>query len=170
MVQLGNLQPDGRVTNQREISQSDILACPHAILMVEHYRDDGSCRCNDPDHCLMSDWGYTWDDGRWIAGDEPDDDADDSAMPTLFIPTSQADIDNPGEGAIPYIGDTTPDGWKWIETLLVDSSGWGRDDEPALTLDQFKKAMQIGRGYAIVDVGQFQVQVGVFERIKVAAA
>lgn len=60
MVEFGELQPNGDVTNVRTIKQSDILACPHVILMPDHYRDDGSCRCDDEQHVVMAEWGYTW--------------------------------------------------------------------------------------------------------------
>jgi len=46
-VRMGTLTPSGLV-NVRTIRQSDLLACPHVILSPEHYRDDGSCRCDDP--------------------------------------------------------------------------------------------------------------------------
>jgi hypothetical protein len=48
--------------------QSDMLTCPHAIMVFGHYRPGGSCRCNDPGHREMAEWGYTWDaeKGRWV--------------------------------------------------------------------------------------------------------
>ena len=67
MVKFATLNPDGSLTNEREISQSQIMQCEHFILVPEHYREDGSCRCNDPDHVEMADWGYTWDGERWTA-------------------------------------------------------------------------------------------------------
>jgi hypothetical protein len=49
------------------LKQSDILACSHCILVPEHYRDDGSCKCDDPEHVQMGAWGYHWNEntGRW---------------------------------------------------------------------------------------------------------
>ncbi len=35
-------------------------ACPFYIMMPGHYRADGTCKCNDPDHRVMRDWGYRW--------------------------------------------------------------------------------------------------------------
>lgn len=39
-----------------------ILKCPFAIMMVpEHYREDGSCLCDDADHrknVMIKQWGY----------------------------------------------------------------------------------------------------------------
>lgn len=54
-----------KITNARRIRQSDIMACPHVIMVPEHYRTDGTCRCNDEAHTEMSDWGYTWDGHNW---------------------------------------------------------------------------------------------------------
>jgi hypothetical protein len=64
-IQFGTLHPDGSFTDQRQIRQADIRACPHVIMMPEHYRDDGSCRCNDPEHTEMAEWGYAWDGEAW---------------------------------------------------------------------------------------------------------
>lgn len=52
-------------TEVREVSQSDIAKCPHVIFVPDHYRPDGSCRCNDPTHADMAEWGYEWHDGLW---------------------------------------------------------------------------------------------------------
>ena len=55
----------------RFISSESIKACPWFILMPEHYRDNGKCRCDDPTHTEMEEWGYTWNDfeGRWDGHD-----------------------------------------------------------------------------------------------------
>lgn len=99
--------------------------------------------------------------------------------------------------AIPFIGDRLPRGWQRVharklyretggavadpwqrgyargfdgeygETLFVDSSGWGGENEPALTVDQFYDWVRDhgkGHGFAIVETGQFQVVVGVFKQ------
>jgi hypothetical protein len=62
---------DGKLveTNVRHIAQSDMLKCPHFIMVAEHYRNDGSCHCNDPDASDMNDWGYFWNasTARWEA-------------------------------------------------------------------------------------------------------
>jgi hypothetical protein len=65
---------------------------------------------------------------------------------------------------IPSLGDYRPRGWKLVKTLFVDSSGFGAPDEPALTIDQFYSKVKAGFGYAVIEAGQFQVYVGVFER------
>jgi len=54
-----------REVDIREIKQSDLMKCPHCILVADHYREDGSCRCNDPDHKVMKQWGYKWKGERW---------------------------------------------------------------------------------------------------------
>jgi hypothetical protein len=49
----------------REISP---LRCPHFIFIGEHYREDGSCKCDDPDERVMREWGYRWNKKlkRWM--------------------------------------------------------------------------------------------------------
>ena len=87
---------------------------------------------------------------------------------------------------IPFLGERCPRGWKRVDprkaglpvsflhddvvrgypAYFVDSSGFGTPDEPAMTFDRFEKMVdRTGRyGYAVVQAGQFQVYVGVFER------
>jgi hypothetical protein len=64
----------------------------------------------------------------------------------------------------PDFGDYRPKGWELVEEHFVDSSGFGRDDESALSLNQFLNKLQIGHGYAIIEQGQFQVFIGEFAR------
>jgi hypothetical protein len=40
MTIFGKLQPDGTITDRREIRQADLQACPHVILVAAHYRHD----------------------------------------------------------------------------------------------------------------------------------
>jgi len=68
-VTFGTLHEDGSFTDERVIKQSSIRACPHFIMVPEHYREDGTCRCDDVLHHEMDEWGYAWRDGRWV-GDE----------------------------------------------------------------------------------------------------
>ena len=63
------------------------------------------------------------------------------------------------------------EGWEQIgDAWFIDHSGFGRKDEPALTLDQFrvKLAMYVAEhpdhGFAITDVGQFQLYVSVYRK------
>lgn len=51
------------------MTHAQIRACPHFIIDPSHYRPDGSCRCDDPEHTVMRPWGYRWreDLGRWAA-------------------------------------------------------------------------------------------------------
>ena len=65
---------------------------------------------------------------------------------------------------IPTIGDYVPRGWKLVDTLFVDSSGFGERGEPALTMDAFYDLVRAGFGYAVVEAGQFQVHVGIFQK------
>lgn len=83
-----------------------------------------------------------------------------------MIEPKQATIDGEELTGILSVDENNCGNWKLIETLLVDNSGFGQDDEPALTIEQFYKEILAGRGYGVIDAGQFQVQVGVFERGK----
>lgn len=55
---------DGKLVeiNVREIPQSAIGRCPHVIFVADHYRPDGSCKCDDPSNSVMREWGYRWDE------------------------------------------------------------------------------------------------------------
>ena len=68
--------------------------------------------------------------------------------------------DKPVGGGFPFLGDYVPKGWTRTEnTYFVDSSGWGGSGELALTLKQLLAKVVPGRGYAVVEAGQFQVYV-----------
>lgn len=69
-VTFGTLSPDGKLTDVRLIRQSSMQKCPHFIAVPEHYNPDESCRCTDPDHKEMSEWGYIWDGSSWISPGE----------------------------------------------------------------------------------------------------
>lgn len=66
MTEFLEIGKDGVVTGIRSISQSEMLKCPHVIMVPGHYRDDNTCRCNDPDHSEMEEWGYEWDGEKWV--------------------------------------------------------------------------------------------------------
>jgi hypothetical protein len=65
---------------------------------------------------------------------------------------------------IPNFGDYRPKGWKLVKTYFVDSSGFGQSGEGALTFDEFVRQAKKGKGYAIIEAGQFQVYIGEFEK------
>ncbi len=62
----------------------------------------------------------------------------------------------------PNLGDYRPKGYEMVATYFVDSFGFGSPGEPALTIDRFVSLLKPGRGYAIVEVGEFQVVIGEF--------
>ncbi len=66
MTEFGNLDSNGNYHHIRSIPQQALMECPHFIMTPEHYRDDDSCRCDDPTHLEMREWGYQWNNGRWI--------------------------------------------------------------------------------------------------------
>jgi hypothetical protein len=89
---------------------------------------------------------------------------------------------------IPFLGGFVPTGWREVnvskeapagqfmrcanECLMVDSSGFGAPGEGALTFQEFAEYIQRhpGYGYGILEAGQFQVCIGVFEKIAKAKA
>ena len=52
----------------RFLKQEDMLKCRFAIMMPEHYRADGSCKCNDEQHrkMMIAEWEYTEEDFKDI--------------------------------------------------------------------------------------------------------
>jgi hypothetical protein len=72
----------------------------------------------------------------------------------------------------PQLGDHEPEGWELTgDDFFVDSSGFGQEGEPALTVRQFNVALRQmiedsdeTLAFAIGDVGQFQLYVNVYRR------
>lgn len=62
-ITFGILTESG-LTNTRMISQSNIAKCPFCIMVADHYREDGTCKCNDPEYrkMMMKEWGYKMKD------------------------------------------------------------------------------------------------------------
>lgn len=48
----------------RTLKQSSILKCPHVIMIADHYREDESCKCDDPEErkMMIAEWGYSESD------------------------------------------------------------------------------------------------------------
>jgi hypothetical protein len=75
--------------------------------------------------------------------------------------------------SIPNLGSHVPKGWsEFGDALFVDKSGMGADNEPALSLDQFKQEVKSiidsherDIGFAIVEEGQFQIYIQPFTRL-----
>ena len=69
-------------------------------------------------------------------------------------------------GKIPFLGDYVPKGWRRTERepLFVDISGFGSPDEAALTTKQMFAAFMVGKGYALIERGQFQGYVAEYEQ------
>lgn len=72
---------------------------------------------------------------------------------------------------IPFLGDYVAEGWERdekIEPLFVDKSGYGADDEPALSLNQFKRKLDSflasgdNFGFGIIEEGEFQIYIAVY--------
>jgi hypothetical protein len=65
---------------------------------------------------------------------------------------------------IPFIGERKVRGWTEVNRYFVDSSGFGRAGEPALTADQFFRKVRKDFAYAIVEQGQFQMYIAEFQK------
>ncbi len=71
---------------------------------------------------------------------------------------------------VPNFGDYRPKGWELVETYFVDKSGFGANDEPALTFERFcEKVREAGAGFgwAIIEEGEFQCHIGRFKPVRV---
>ncbi len=88
-----------------------------------------------------------------------------------YHPQSLSEIDKFPPFPFPFLGPRCPRGWKRADKVwFVDSSGFGREGEPALTIAQFKRELREwfehhpACGFAVIEAGQFQVYVAAFER------
>ena len=77
----------------------------------------------------------------------------------LHIATENGNIDC---SQIPNFGEHRPDDYELSDEYFVDNSGFGRAGESALTVGQFQTLIKKDCGYAIIDVGQFQIWIGEF--------
>ena len=66
---------------------------------------------------------------------------------------------------LPNLGNYVPEGWRRTDRdpLFVDSSGFGQKGEPALTIDEMFDKLTVGKSYAVIEAGQFQVYVAEYE-------
>jgi hypothetical protein len=91
-----------------------------------------------------------------------------------YIPWNAAEVDSYPPFPFPNIGSYRPKGWELVEDWLCDSFGFGLPTEPALTIDQLKarikeRIAENGHlGFAIIQEGEFQIVLGVFNRTKPA--
>lgn len=74
MTQFGTIYEDGSYEPGRTIPQSAMAACPHVIMVPEHYREDCTCKCNDPNEKVLGEWGYEWSESEklWVAPSDVD--------------------------------------------------------------------------------------------------
>jgi hypothetical protein len=112
--------------------------------------------------------------------------ASEKALPFIIWPEDMGANITSVCKSLPFLGDYLPKGWKRVSlkgdehahgVYMGDNSGFGAyfvdatgfadgTQEPAMSIDQFGKVLEVGRAYGLVEVGQFQVKVGVFEKIK----
>jgi len=69
----------------------------------------------------------------------------------------------------PNIGDYRPAGWELVDYKTCDKTGWGYEDEPALTVRGLKAWIKDCQksddnfAMAIIEEGEFQVVIGLFK-------
>ena len=91
-----------------------------------------------------------------------------------FVYFDVDEVGEPIEGSLfpfPFIGDYRPEGWTLVDEHFADASGFGGDNEPALSVPQLVDLIKdrlresdVTVGWAIIEAGQFQVYVGEFRR------
>jgi len=64
----------------------------------------------------------------------------------------------------PKLGDYIPENWELVNTYFVDNSGFGSENEPALTFEQFLTKVRKDYGYGIGECGQFQIYINEYRR------
>lgn len=97
--------------------------------------------------------------------------ADEGRIPFVFWPGDDLGPPFP----FPNLGDYVPPCWELVEYFMADSSGFGSPSEPADTPEQLRARMEreIAKydaegktvGWAIIEVGQFQVVIGEFTKV-----
>jgi len=65
----------------------------------------------------------------------------------------------------PDLGNYEPEGWEYIQNHFVDSTGFGAENEMALTLEQFLAKVKEGLGYSICSAGSFQVNISEWKKL-----
>ena len=89
-----------------------------------------------------------------------------------YAPSTASELDYWPPFPFPNLGHFEPDNWARTDTtFFVDKTGVGSSDEPALTTDQFKRALRAyiaenpGHAFAITEEGEFQAIISAFRRI-----
>jgi hypothetical protein len=64
VIDFGTLHENGTYESRGQLSPDAIRKCPHVIFDFDHYRPDGTCKCNDPAEQarLIAEYDYTPED------------------------------------------------------------------------------------------------------------
>ena len=85
-----------------------------------------------------------------------------------YVPFDAEEIEDLRCLPFPFLGTHKPKNWKKVEELFCDSTDFGSETEPALTVTALKKKMLDNLdkpgtyGYSVLECGQFQASVGVY--------
>lgn len=89
----------------------------------------------------------------------------------IFDEAELARFAKQGKLPFPFIGSYLPPGYEKCGEWFVDASGFGAEDEPAMTrravFVELEEHMKQGNlyCYAITEAGQFQVYIGIFRKV-----
>jgi hypothetical protein len=92
--------------------------------------------------------------------------AAENKQPYVFF--DESEIKPPWK--FPLLGSYEPNGWKLEDKLFCDRTGMGSEDEPALTTKQLIEKLKAYQdkeelyGFGIIEVGPFQLYIGVFRK------
>jgi hypothetical protein len=61
MTRFARIEADHSVVELGSVSQAAMLRCPRVIIDFDHYRPDGTCKCDDPaeQERMIREWGYS---------------------------------------------------------------------------------------------------------------
>jgi len=108
---------------------------------------------------------------RALAEEAAKDAASKKLQPYVVFDEAEVERLEDARLPFPFLGTYVPSGWEVVDSLFCDSSGFGAEDEPALTkhalLEKVRERLadKDTFGYAITQAGQFQAYVGVYRRV-----
>jgi hypothetical protein len=87
-----------------------------------------------------------------------------------FVYWDKSEVEKRIPFPFPVLGNYIPKGWDRIDELFCDSSGFGTEDEPALSVngliqkieDYIDEYSEKTVGFALTQCGEFQTYVGVY--------
>jgi hypothetical protein len=68
MIEFHEIDENGRITPGGRLTKEQIRRCPFALMLPQHYRADGTCKCNcaRERQRMIEEWDYTLADFRRV--------------------------------------------------------------------------------------------------------